>query len=145
MTTFAPWHWAVLAGLLLLLEVATPGFVFAWLALGGLVLAAVAWIVPTLIWQVQIVLFVLISGAAVLIWFRFRPVPEPPAEPGLNRRAYALIGTRLTLDDPIVDGRGRARLGDGSWPITGPDLPAGSTVEVVAVDGTRLVVARATA
>ena len=35
--TFTFWHWLVLGGLLLLLEVFTPGFVFMWLALAAAV------------------------------------------------------------------------------------------------------------
>ena len=33
--TLTFWHWLVLGGLLLLLEVLTPGFVFIWLALAA--------------------------------------------------------------------------------------------------------------
>lgn len=135
------WQWLVLGGVLLLLELATPAFFFAWLALGALVTAALAWLVPQLIWQVQALVFALAAGIAVLAWFRFRPRPAPTAEPGLNRRAAALIGTSLTLDRPIEHGHGRARVGDSTWPVQGPDLPAGSRVVVLAVDGNRLVVA----
>jgi inner membrane protein len=31
-------------------------------------------------------------------------------------------------------------VGDGQWLVSGPDLPLGSTVEVVAVEGTTLQV-----
>mgnify|MGYP003344160742 FL=1 len=44
------------------------------------------------------------------------------------------------LDTPILGGRGRARLGDGSWIITGPDMVAGARVRVAAVNGTELKV-----
>jgi membrane protein implicated in regulation of membrane protease activity len=40
----------------------------------------------------------------------------------------------------MVDGRGRVPVGDGWWLAEGPDLPAGSEIEVVAVDGTTLKV-----
>jgi membrane protein implicated in regulation of membrane protease activity len=136
------WQWMVLGGVLVLLELATPSlFFFAWLALGALVAAIVAWLAPALIWQVQALVFAIAAGAGVLTWFRFRPTPASPGEPGLNRRAASLVGTRLTLDRKIENGRGRARVGDSSWAISGPDLPAGTAVTVVDVDGNRLVVA----
>ncbi|WP_159711392.1 NfeD family protein [Geminicoccus flavidas] len=135
------WQWAAIAGMLLLLELATPGFFFAWLAVAAAVVAAVAWWAPQLVWQVQALVFALAAALAVLAWFRFRPEPAATAEPGLNRRGEALVGSRLVLDQPIQNGRGRVRIGDTSWPVSGPDLSAGTAVRVVRVDGNRLVVA----
>jgi membrane protein implicated in regulation of membrane protease activity len=51
-----------------------------------------------------------------------------------------MIGQRFVLVEAIVNGRGKARVGDGQWLVTGPDLPAGSDVEVVGVDGALLKV-----
>ena len=61
-------------------------------------------------------------------------------EPHLNRRGAGCIGQRAALATPIVNGRGRIRLGDSSWPAAGPDLPAGTTVEVIGADGALLQV-----
>jgi membrane protein implicated in regulation of membrane protease activity len=44
------------------------------------------------------------------------------------------------LVEPIVNGRGRVRLDDASWTVTGPDLPAGAAVEVTGADGVVLEV-----
>lgn len=135
------WQWAVLGGVLLLLELATPSFFFfAWLALGAFVAATVAWLVPQLAWQVQALVFALAAAMAVLAWFRFHPKPALPGEPGLNRRAASLVGMKVKLEEAIENGHGRARVNDTTWPVTGPDLPAGTVVAVVGVDGTRLVV-----
>ncbi|MGI9504126.1 MAG: NfeD family protein [Geminicoccaceae bacterium] len=41
---------------------------------------------------------------------------------------------------PIVNGRGRIKLGDGTWAVTGPDLPAGHMVEIVGAEGALLKV-----
>jgi hypothetical protein len=46
------------------------------------------------------------------------------------------VGQRGALLLPIVNGRGRIRLGDSSWSVTGPDLPAGMSVEVTGIEGT---------
>ena len=138
------WLWMVLAGVLVMLELATPTFFFfAWLALGALITAIVAWVLPELTWQVQALIFALTAAMAVIAWFRFRPAGPSGDEPMLNRRAASLIGMKVNLEQAIVNGRGRARIGDSTWPVTGPDLPVGAAVTVVAVDGTRLVVTRA--
>jgi membrane protein implicated in regulation of membrane protease activity len=138
--TMQAWHWAVLAGVMLILELATPTFFFAWLAAGALATAAVAWFVPQLIWQVQVLVFALAAFIAVGAWFRFRPLPAASGHPMLNQRAASLIGTTVTLEQPVINGRGRARLGDTTWPVSGPDLPTGAVVKVVGMDGTRLLV-----
>ncbi len=44
-----------------------------------------------------------------------------------------------------MNGHGRIGLADGSWAVTGPDLPAGATVEITGVEGTVLRVAPVTA
>ena len=47
----------------------------------------------------------------------------------------------MSLIAPMVNGRGRVRLGDSVWTVSGADdLPAGRTVEVTGVDGTVLQV-----
>ena len=44
------------------------------------------------------------------------------------------------LIEPIVQGSGKAKLGDGFWKVCGPDLPAGARVRVTGVNGTILTV-----
>jgi len=46
----------------------------------------------------------------------------------------------LTVTTAIEDGRGRARVGDGEWPVRGPDAAEGAKVRVVSADGGVLVV-----
>jgi membrane protein implicated in regulation of membrane protease activity len=53
-------------------------------------------------------------------------------QPLLNQRERQLVGRTATLEEPIVEGRGRIRLGDTLWRVSGPDLPAGTRVRVTA-------------
>jgi inner membrane protein len=62
------------------------------------------------------------------------------ADPTLNARGEALVGQVFVLDQPILAGRGRIKLGDGSWIVTGPDMVAGAKVRVAAGRGTELKV-----
>jgi membrane protein implicated in regulation of membrane protease activity len=59
-------------------------------------------------------------------------------ESNLNARGDSLVGKTIVLDAPILAGRGRVTLGDGSWTVVGPDMVAGARVRVAAVDGTEL-------
>src|SRR5690606_5943525 len=92
----------------------------------------------------QVVLFVVLSFVSIQIyrtWFRQRG--RQSDQPLLNRRAEQLVGRVVLLDQPIVNGSGRAKVDDAFWVVAGPDLPAGSPVRVVAVDGMTLKVQEA--
>ena len=45
-----------------------------------------------------------------------------------------MIGQTVRVSDAIEGGRGRVRVGDGEWPASGPDQPAGAKVTIVSVD-----------
>ena len=63
-----------------------------------------------------------------------------PQDATINARGDSLVGRTIVLDAPILNGRGRVTVGDGSWTVTGPDMVAGSKVRVAAVNGNELSV-----
>ena len=63
-----------------------------------------------------------------------------PSSNALNDPMGRLIGTTTVLETAIVNGHGRARVADGAWNVTGPDLPEGTPVRIVAVTRARLTV-----
>jgi inner membrane protein len=133
------WHWWVLAIILLALEVAAPGTFFLWLAVAAGIVGLIALLLPDLIWQVQVLLFAVAGVASVVGWRLYaRRLPQRSDDPTLNRRGEQYVGQIFHLTDPIVDGRGRMKVADTMWRVAGPDLPAGSKVRVVAVEGTVL-------
>ncbi|PYB32024.1 NfeD family protein, partial [Serratia marcescens] len=74
-------------------------------------------------------------------WLRRRPAAASGGSPVLNQRNRQLIGTRATLTEPMHNGMGRINIGDSSWRAqAAEDLPAGTEVEVVAVEGVTLVI-----
>ena len=135
--------WWILALLLIAGELLLPGYFLLWIGLGAAAMGVVLWVDPTLGLLVQAVLFGLLAFASCVGYARWlRPRLERRTHGGerLNRRAEQLIGQRYELIEPIVNGRGKARVGDGQWLVSGPDLPLGTTVEVVAVEGATLQV-----
>ena len=70
----------------------------------------------------------------------FRKYPEETDQPNLNRRGEQYIGRSFTLETAIDNGVGRVRVGDSLWRAVGDDMPAGSRVKVVGVDGASLKV-----
>jgi membrane protein implicated in regulation of membrane protease activity len=134
------WHWWILAGLCLLVEALTPGFIFLWLGISAGMTGLVALLLPGLVWQWELLVFTAFSLASVPIWLRLRRRGSTEGS-GLNRRAEACIGQLGILDGSLAQGRhGRVRLGDTTWSAIGPDLPAGARVRVVGADGNVLQV-----
>jgi membrane protein implicated in regulation of membrane protease activity len=132
------WNWFILAALLFVLEVLTPGMFMLWLGLSALIVGIVASAV-VLSWQVQVIGFAVLTLVLVPAWRHFATKVEKPAEsPFLNRRAEGYIGRVFTLDKPIVDGCGAVRIDDTIWRVSGPDCPAGSRVRVAGSDGANL-------
>jgi inner membrane protein len=135
--------WWILALVLIAVEVVMPGYFMLWIGIGAALTGLLALLAPDLSLLTQALAFVLLaflSCAAYWFWLRPRLQHDEPGRERLNRRAEQMIGQRYVLIEAIVNGRGKAQVGDGQWLVSGPDLPVGSTVEVVAVDGTTLQV-----
>ncbi|MFO1072657.1 MAG: NfeD family protein [Geminicoccaceae bacterium] len=135
------WGWLTVGGLLLLLELLTPGVASFWLGLSALATGLVVWLRPGLSWQVQALLFALGAFVAVAAWLRLRRRhPPQDAAPGLNQRGLSLVGREAELATATELGRGRVKVGDGTWPAEGPSLPAGTPVRIVGARGTLLLI-----
>lgn len=135
--------WWILALLLIGGEVLLPGYFMLWIGLAAAVMGVLLWLVPGMSLLVQAIVFAALAIAACVLYARKLRGRIERSEPGserLNRRAEQMIGQRYVLTEAIVNGRGKAGVGDGQWLVAGPELPAGATVEVVAVSGTTLQV-----
>jgi membrane protein implicated in regulation of membrane protease activity len=135
------WDWWTLGGVLAIVEAFAPGFVFLWLGIAAGLVGCLLWLWPGIGPDVQVLIFAALSVASVVGWRRWQTAhPGPTDQPNLNRRGAQYVGRRFALVEPITRGRGRIRLEDSSWTVTGPDLPAGQTVEVIGADGAVLQV-----
>lgn len=134
------WFWLSLGVLLAAAEIVAPGFFLIWLGAAAIVTGVIAWVVP-LSMPMQLGIFALLSFVALYgarRWLKANPITS--SDPNLNDRTARLIGEVLTLVTAIENGRGRARVGDGEWPVRGPDAPAGAKVRVTGADGGTLLV-----
>jgi len=130
------WHWWILAGLLLILELTAPAFFFLWLGIAAVATGLIMLVFPGLSLQTQLVLFSVLAVIAVITWRRYREShPAETDQPNLNRRGSQYVGREFTLATPIVNGVGKVTVDDSTWRVRGADLPVGATVKVVGVDG----------
>lgn len=136
----AYWYWMIVAVVLGAAEILLPGVFLIWVAAAAAITGLVTLVVsPPLAMQ-----FALFAGLALVAtwggrrWYAANPVPS--ADPLLNDRAARLIGETVELVSPIVNGRGRARVGDSEWNVRGPDAPAGACMKVLGSEDGALVV-----
>lgn len=140
------WHWWVAAAILAILEMVMPGTLLIWFAVAAGVVGLLVMIVPAIPWQAQFVAFAALSVAAIYLWRRYQMKNPDVAEttaPTLNKRGEQYLGRVVTLSADIANGQGRASVDDTTWRVTGPDLPAGTKVKIVGVDGATLRVEKA--
>lgn len=133
------WHWWVLGLLLLVAEMLSPtGFFLLWIGAAAILVGGLAWGIPALTWEPQLLLFGVLSVGSFFVWRHFRAKETASDQPTLNRRGHSYVGRTFTLNTPIVNGIGTLHVDDSQWRITGPDVAAGAQVRVVAADGTSL-------
>jgi membrane protein implicated in regulation of membrane protease activity len=134
------WCW-LLAGLVLAIaEIIAPGFFLIWVGAAA-ILTGLVTVAFGLGLSLQFGLFAVIAVAALYAgrrWLRVHPIET--SDPLLNDRAARLIGRMVIATEPIAEGGGRVRVGDGIWNASGPDAPVGAKLRIIAVEGGTLKV-----
>ena len=135
------WHWWILSGILLILELTSPIFFFLWVGIAAAAVGFLLLLMPSLSLETQLVLFGIMSIVAVVAWRKYRETHPPESEqPLLNQRGMQYHDRVFSLDHPIVNGVGKVVVDDSTWRVKGPDLPSGTRVRVTGIDGTVFVV-----
>ena len=136
---FSVWGWMALGVLLVILEMFAPGVIFVWVGVAAIIVGIVVAILPSIPWEIQAVLFALLSVVTMVggRWYLKRN-PLETEDTLLNRRAEQYVDRVFVLDQPIENGFGKVTVDDSTWKIKGADLPAGSKVRVVGADNTIL-------
>ncbi|WP_312585740.1 NfeD family protein [Atlantibacter sp.] len=131
--------WLSLGGVLLAAEMLGGSGYLLWSGVAAVVTGLLVWLIP-FGWEWQGLCFAVLTVIAALLWSRWLGrKPQPHADAVLNQRGQQLIGQRFILDSALINGRGHMRVGDGTWPVVAnDDIPAGTRVEVIAVEGITL-------
>ncbi len=142
LATLGGWNWLILGLILLGIEMTVPGFVFLWLGIAALVTGVIALVVD-IGWQAEVILFVVLSIALLLVGRSyFRREADEMAKGNLNRRGAEYIGRTFELGEDMRNGSGRLYIGETYWRVRGETLEQGTRVKVVATDGPVLVIER---
>ncbi len=136
------WYWFGLAVVLVIFEVSFgANFFLLWIGLCALIVGILKLAFPMLIWEWQLIVFA-VEAITCLVWWNLhlKNVTTVSDQPNLNRRGEQYVGRTITLKEPIVNGRGKVHVDDSFWRVEGPDMPEGTLVKVVGVDGVVLKV-----
>ncbi|AYA41001.1 NfeD family protein [Xenorhabdus nematophila] len=134
------WFWLCFGGLLLIAELLGTGGYLLWTGTAAVAVALITGIFPTMGWELQGVLFAILTLVSVIAWRSWlRHRPRQTSDKVLNQKTYQLIGLRTHLVTDTENGYARVKLADGSWRVhCDQELPANTEVEVIAVDGITL-------
>jgi len=129
----------IIAGLVLAaLEMVVPGFVIIWFGVAGVITGILSIFVHNS--YIQFGVFVVLSGFMVVFSQRIarRITHREPEQVGANR----MVGVTGIVVRPIVPPElGRVKVNGDEWRASATrEIPAGGSVRVVAVAGTRLIV-----
>lgn len=135
------WIWWIAAVVLLGLEVFTFSNFLIWTAVASAITGFVLFFVPSLTLEYQLITFSVTAFLSLVLGrYYVHSYPTKSQQPFLNVRGREYVGRVMTLEEPIVDGIGKIRVGDTFWRIEGEDCAAGTQVKVMGVDSTRLQV-----
>ncbi|WP_251358908.1 NfeD family protein [Kangiella sp. TOML190] len=138
------WHWLVLGLVLLILEMFAPGAILLWFGVAGLIVGILQLVFGELISpQIQWLIFSVLSVASIILWKSYakkHKIDVRDENDTLNQRGKALIGKEFILSKAIINGVGKAKVGDTHWRVLGPDTAVQARVKVVGFEGASLKV-----
>lgn len=138
----ASYGWWILALLMIAAELLVPGYFLLWIGVAAGVMGLVTLVAPDMPFVAQATVFGVLAIATCFIYWKFiRPAAEVrDDQPLLNRKGERMVGRRVLVAEPFVNGRGKVRIGDSVWLAEGVDVAVGAAVEVTGVHGTTLTV-----
>ena len=133
--------WLIIAGVALIVEIMTVGFLVFWLAIGALIAMVVSFFIDSIL--VQTAVFVVSS--AILIF-----APKPFVKKFANTKnvktnAFSIIGKEGLVIKEIdsINEKGQVKVSGETWTAIGKDdekIPVGTKIKVTEIDGVKAIV-----
>ena len=136
------WYiWLILAGVFLIGEVMTAGFLIFWLSIGSLIAMIVSFFTDSIIIQTSV--FVISS---VILIFATKPLVKKFAKvETVLTNAKSIIGKKgiVTVDIDSIKSTGQVKIDGEIWSAIGEDetdIPKGAEIEVLEIKGVKVIV-----
>lgn len=131
------WYWLIAGVVMIIVEILSPTAYFLWMGISAIVVGLLLFALPEISLLIQAIIFGVLSMVSLVLYKRYKKAnPIEKDVPKLNRRGEQYVGRIFTLDEAIINGVGKVKVDDSSWKVKGTDMPAGTKVKVVSVDGT---------
>jgi len=138
------WHWIVLGLMLMLCELALPMFVLVWFGLAAVVTGIALALLPSLGLTTELALWIVLSLALVVLWFRVFESSRHKTRAGMADMAIGEVGLLSKAVAPFGKGEVRFQkpvLGSEVWAcIADQAIAAGERVQVARVEGSLMTV-----
>lgn len=133
--------WLIVAGICLVIEIATVGFLVFWFGIGALFAMITSFFTDNLI--IQTVVFILSS--TVLLFFTRPFVNKFSPKEKVKTNAFSIIGKKGIVTQTInpITGEGQVKVGSEVWSAKSSEdvkIEKGLEVEVLDIDGVKAVV-----
>ena len=133
--------WLIVAGICLVIEIATVGFLVFWFGIGALFAMITSFFTDNLI--IQTVVFILSS--TVLLFFTRPFVNKFSPKEKVKTNALSIIGKKGIVTQTInpITGEGQVKVGSEVWSAKSSEdvkIEKGLEVEVLDIDGVKAVV-----
>ena len=136
------WYvWLILAGIFVIGEVLTSGFLIFWFSLGSLIAMVVSFFIPDVIVQTTVFLI-----SSVILILATKPLVKKFANiDTVKTNAQSIIGKKglVTKDINSIKATGQVKIDGELWSAIGKDdmdIPKGTEVEVNEIKGVKVVV-----
>ena len=133
------WHWLLIAITLISIEMLAPGFFFLWMAISAFLVGGLLFLLPLLMIEWQLFIFSILSISSIVVWRNhLKTHPVVTDHPLLNQRTAQIVGRVFSLEEAIINGQGKIKIGDSLWRVQGEDCAINNKVKVIAAKGTIL-------
>lgn len=136
------WYiWLILAGVFVIGEVLTSGFLIFWLSLGSLIAMVVSFVSDNIIIQTTTFLI-----SSVILILATKPLVKKFATTDtVKTNAYSIIGKKglVTKDIDSINSTGQVKIDGELWSAVGVDdinIKKGTEVKILEIKGVKVVV-----
>ena len=132
--------WLILAGIFLIVEIISVGFLVFWFSIGALIAMVASFFIPNTI--VQTAIFVLSS---TVLLFATKPLVKKILPGDVKTNSFSIIGkiAKVTIDIEPIEGKGQIKFGTEVWSAKSVDdtfIAKDTEVEIVEINGVKAIV-----
>ena len=133
--------WLIAAGVFIIGEIITVGFLLFWLGIASLIAMVVSFFTSNVILQMT----VFVISSAILIFATKPLVKKISRKDNISTNVYSIIGKNAIVikDIDSINGVGQIKVDGEVWSaegINGSNIEKGTEVEVTEIDGVRAIV-----